>query len=131
MKKLLVGGAAAALVVGLAPAFAQVAPPPGVAPGTAPPLVAPQQGAPQMHMRVMSDRVMTRDEAVKHVRDMFAKLDTDRDGFITRAEVDSLHQKMMGAMGMAGDMHRRLAERGVLMGDRGAIFDRLDANHDG
>jgi Ca2+-binding EF-hand superfamily protein len=74
---------------------------------------------------------MTRDEAVKHVRDLFAKLDTNRDGYITREEVDSLHQKMAGAMAMAGDMPRRLAEHGVMMGDRGAMFDRLDTNHDG
>ncbi|MBW0008133.1 MAG: hypothetical protein JO335_10515, partial [Sphingomonas sp.] len=101
MTRLLIGGAVAALVVATAPAIAQPAPPPppGVAQGTA---VAP--AAPQMRtqVRVMYDREMTRDEAVKHVREMFAKLDTNRDGVVTREEIDALHQKMMGAMGMAG-----------------------------
>ncbi|MFL6765943.1 MAG: EF-hand domain-containing protein [Sphingomicrobium sp.] len=132
MKKLLIGGAVAALVVGMGAAAAQPAPPapPGVAPGTAPVPTFPP-AAQRMHMRIMSDRVMTRDEAVKHVRDLFAKLDTNKDGVVTREEVDALHQKMMGAMGVTGDMPKRLADRGILVGDRGAIFDRLDTNHDG
>jgi hypothetical protein len=74
---------------------------------------------------------MTRAEASQHVNKMFAKLDANHDGFITRDEVEAIHQKMMGAMGMAGEMHKRLAERGTMLGDRGAMFDRLDANHDG
>jgi len=134
MKKLLIGGAVGALAIAMAPAVAQVAPPPGVAPGTAPPpLVAPGQprAAPQVRMRIMSDRVMTRDEVVKHVSEMFAKLDTNKDGYITKAEVDALHQKMEGAMAMAGDWQKRLADRGIMMGDRNQIFDRLDTNHDG
>jgi Ca2+-binding EF-hand superfamily protein len=129
---MLVGAAAAALVIAIAPAVAQVAPPPGVAQGTAPapPMAAPHV-VPQVRMRMMSDRVMTRAEVVRHVSDMFARLDTNKDGYITRGEVDALHQKMVGAMGMAGDMQHRLAERGIMMGDRSAIFDRLDTNHDG
>ena len=133
MTKYLIGGAAVALAVAIAPALAQPAPPtpPGVATGVAP--VAPARPVPEMRtqVRVMYDRVMTRDEAVKHVREMFTKLDTNRDGVVTREEVDALHQKMMGAMGMADDMERRLGERGIMMGDRNAIFDRLDTNHDG
>jgi len=34
-------------------------------------------------------------------------------------------------MAMHGDIEKRLAKDGVLLGDRGAVFDRLDANHDG
>ena len=131
MSRLLIGGAAAALVVGLAPALAQVAPPPGVAQGTAVPPAAPAPIAPNVHMRVMSDRVMTRDEVVKHVGEMFAKLDTNRDGFVTRQEVDALHQTIGGAMAMGGDWQKRLGEHGIMIGDRGAMFDRLDTNHDG
>jgi Ca2+-binding EF-hand superfamily protein len=131
MNRLLIGGVAAVLVVGLAPAIAQVAPPPGVAQGTALPRAAPVPATPQVRMRVMSDRVMTRDEVVKHVGEMFAKLDTNRDGFITRPEVDALHQRMEGAMAMGGDWQKRLADHGIMMGDRGAMFDRLDTNHDG
>jgi hypothetical protein len=128
MNKLLIGGAAAALVVAIAPLIAQPAPPqpPGVASGTAPAPIAP--AAPQMHMMMMSKKTITRDEAVSHVRDMFAKLDTNRDGYLTHEEVDALHAKMMG---MHGDMEKRLAEHGMPMPDRGAMFDRLDTNHDG
>jgi Ca2+-binding EF-hand superfamily protein len=79
-------------------------------------------------MKLMSDRVMTRDEAVQHVRKLFARLDANKDGFLTREEVDSFHDKMMG---MHGDIEKRLGEHGVMMSDRGAMFDRLDANHDG
>ena len=143
MTKFLIGGAIAALAIGSVAAAAQTAPPPGVASGTAmapaarPPLppVAPlpplPPSAPQMHMMMMSDHVMTRDEVARHVGELFAKLDTNHDGFVTKDEVEALHQKMTGAMGMAGDMQKRLAENGVFIGDRGAMFDRLDTNHDG
>ena len=132
MNRVLIGGGGAALVIGLAPALAQVAPPPGVAPGTsAPPMAAPRAPGAPPRVMIISDRVMTRDEAVKHVTDMFARLDTNRDGFITKPEVEALHQKMEGAMAMGGDWQKRLAERGITTGDRGAMFDRLDTNHDG
>ena len=135
MTKLLIGGAIAALVVAIAPAIAQPAPPPppGVAQGTAVAPVPPGAPVPEMrsHVRVMYDHEMTRDEAVRHVREMFAKLDTNRDGIVTREEVDAFHRKMMGAMGMAGDMEKRLGDHGIMMGDRNQIFDRLDTNHNG
>jgi len=134
MNKLLISGAIPAFALAMAPAVAQVAPPPGVASGTAPPpLVMPcaPRAAPQIRMQIMSDRVMTRDEVLKHVSEMFAKLDTNKDGYITKPEVDALRQRMEGAMGTAGDIQRRMADRGIMMGDRNQIFDRLDTNHDG
>jgi Ca2+-binding EF-hand superfamily protein len=77
----------------------------------------------------MEMKTQTRDEVVAHVRDMFARIDANKDGFITRAEADAAHGKMAGDMreGFA----RRLAERGVQMPDRNAMFDRLDTNKDG
>jgi Ca2+-binding EF-hand superfamily protein len=72
---------------------------------------------------------MARDEVVRHVRDLFARLDANRDGYLTRAEIEAAHQSMMGAM-HAG-MGKRFADRGVPPTDRAAMFDRLDANHDG
>ena len=134
MRLLLIGGAVAALAMAAAVAGAQPAPPapPGVAPGTAPaPMAPPAPGAP--HVRVMfdSDHDMTRAEVADHVAKLFAKLDTNHDGFITKDEVEAMHTRMMTAMGQAGDVERRLADRGVFIGDRGAMFDRLDANHDG
>jgi hypothetical protein len=77
----------------------------------------------------MPDLVMTRAEVPQHVAKMFAKLDTNRDGFVTRDEVEALHNKMMGAMD--GRIERKMAEHGMFIGDRGAIFDRLDTNKDG
>ena len=134
MKKLLISGAAAALVVALAPAIAQPAPPPppGVASGTAPPrieLVPP--AAPRMHMTVMSSKAITRDEALRHVRDLFARLDSNRDGFITKQEVEAFHQKMAGMETMHGEFGKRFAEEHSPAPDRAAMFDKLDTNHDG
>lgn len=128
MRKLLIGGTIAALTVAFVPAFAQSAPPPGVAQGTAP-VAAPRQ-APQIQTRVMvmSDRTMTRDEVVAHVRDMFARFDTNKDGYLTRDELESFGGKMAG---MHGDIEKRLGEHRMFMGDRSAMFDRLDTNHDG
>jgi Ca2+-binding EF-hand superfamily protein len=135
MMKLLAGGAVAALVIAVTPVIAQTAPPPppGVAQGTAPVApVPPVPPAPQMrermHMMMMSDRTMTRDEVVRHIRDMFAKFDTNKDGYVTREELEAFHSRFAG---MGWDVHKRLEEHGMMMGDRGAMFDRLDTNHDG
>src|SRR5215471_12510539 len=96
MKTLLIGGAVAALAIGVAPAIAQTAPPPppGVAQGTTP-LPAPQ-AAPQTRMKVMFNKTMTRDEVVAHVRELFARFDTNKDGYLTREELDATRDKMMG-----------------------------------
>jgi Ca2+-binding EF-hand superfamily protein len=117
MTKLLLGGAAAAAIVAIAPATAQPAPP-------LPPPAAPQV---QVQTVRMPMRAHTRDEVVRHVREMFARLDTDRDGFVTRQEADAAKQ------GMAGDRRARFAQRLAERGepDRGAAFDRIDANRDG
>ena len=135
-KPFLIGGAIAALAVASVAVAAQTAPPAGVAPGTAPPpLIAPvapmPPGAPHVRVMFNSDHDMTRAEVADHVGKMFAKLDTNHDGFITKDEVEAIHAKMMAAMDKGGDIQKRMAEHGVLMGDRGAVFDRLDTNHDG
>lgn len=128
MNKLLTCGAVAALAVAIAPAFAQPAPPPGVAQGTAP-MAAPGP-MPQGHtnVRIMTNREMTRGEVAEHVRKMFTMLDGNKDGYLTRDEVDSFGGRMAA---MHGGMEQRLADRGVMMGDPATIFDRLDTNHDG
>lgn len=141
MNKLLLGGAAAAAMLAVTPAFAQSAPPPGVAQGTAPemtpapplpPLAPLPPLPPSAHMQMfrMPMKTETRDAVAAHVRGMFGELDANRDGFVTRQEVDAAHQKMAGhfrgklAKGLA--MHSDLPKP-----DRGAIFDRLDTNKDG
>ena len=71
-------------------------------------------------VRPMTDGAMTRAESVAMVRDHFARLDSDRDGAITTAEVTARHGQMGQRMG--GGMAAR---------DPNAAFDRLDANKDG
>lgn len=102
MKKLLLGGAAAAAMFAGA-ALAQTAP-------------SPPPSGPMMRMH---DKTITRDEVTQHVREMFARLDTNHDGYLTRDEVQADHEKMMG------EMHARMEQR------RAASFDQLDTNHDG
>ena len=117
MMKFLLGGAASLALVAIAPAVAQPTPPP-----------APVAPAPQTHVVRMPMKIQTRDEVMIHAREMFAKLDTNKDGFVTREEADAAHKAM------AGGIRERLATRradGSFARDRGAMFDRLDSNKDG
>jgi Skp family chaperone for outer membrane proteins len=104
MKTLLIGGAAAAAILAAGAAFAQAAP---VAPA------APR--APQAHFA----KPQTRADVQAHVSKLFAKLDTNRDGFVTKAEADAVHAQRAAKIG------QRMAERGA------RTFERLDANKDG
>jgi len=134
MRAYLIGSAIAVLGLATAAAAAQPAPPPpGVAQGTAaaPMAMPPPPGPPHVRMMFGGDHVATRAEVSEHVAKMFAKLDTNHDGFVTREEMDALHAKMEAAMAKVDDLPKRLAENGVIMGDRGQIFDQLDTNHDG
>ncbi len=151
MTKFLTGGAIAVLAIATASAAAQPAPPPppGVAQGTTPapmaPLPPPPPGAPEMRVRIMTDHVLTRDEVVRHVTEMFAKLDLNHDGYVTREEMEAFRQKFAGIAERGQEMAERaqgLAEMGRVMAehfsdrgmpplDRGAMFDKLDTNHDG
>ena len=64
-------------------------------------------------------KVHTRAEVQNHVAQMFNRLDTNRDGYLTHAEVDA-------ARGQWAEKRReRAGKRG------GAAFDRLDTNKDG
>jgi len=139
MNKLMIGGASAMLFAAMTAAGAQPAPPPppGVAQGTAPMMMTPppRPGAPQMHMMVMPGQPMTRGEVAQHVAKLFARLDANRDSFVTRDEVETFHSKMMAGMeAMSRGMHAMgtMPEMPKMpMLDRGAMFDRLDTNHDG
>ena len=86
----------AAVVAALAPAIAYSAP------------------APKHEMKAM-----TRAEMVQKMQDHFAKLDANKDGFVTKDEA---------AAGRSA-IHERMAEH---MKDRASsMFDRMDADHDG
>jgi hypothetical protein len=76
----------------------------------------------------MSDEVMTRAEVSEHIRKLFARFDSNHDGFITREEIASASQAMMA---MHRDMEKGFPGHAMMMGDRSALFDRLDTNHDG
>lgn len=151
MKAFLIGSALAALSATVA--IAQSAPPtpPGVAQGTSPlppraPMAARSISQQQMHVKIMSDRVMTRDEVVAHVKKLFERLDTNHDGYVTREEANAmfrgmgeLHEHMEGMRqhmdGMRDHMEKMRFnvqyDGAPAHGDPGAMFDKLDTNHDG
>jgi hypothetical protein len=96
MKTLLMfGAAAAALVAGTA--IAQ----------------APQAPAPK------AEQILTRGEVQAKVTRLFAKLDSNRDGFVTKAEAEAMK---------AQRMEKRADKRAERRSTR---FGRIDANHDG
>lgn len=105
--------AAAALLAGTA-ALAQTVPAPAPAP-------APATPAPMAHP--MHDKVMTRAEVVANVHEHFAKLDSNKDGSVTKEEVTEGHGKLV---------HKFELNKGDgPAGDPNAAFDRLDSNKDG
>lgn len=113
MKNVLIGAAVAAMA---ATAIAQVP-------------AAPQPAAHGEHHRMMMDHVQTRDQVVAMARDHFAKLDANRDGFVTG---DEMKEMRAGKAAKWGDRKGKgMAMREGAMGDPNAAFDRLDANKDG
>jgi Ca2+-binding EF-hand superfamily protein len=71
------------------------------------------------------DRVQTRNEVVQHVQSMFARLDTNRDGFITQAESQAARAAFKGRAGQR-DLDPAARQQRA---DR--AFERLDTNRDG
>lgn len=139
MKKLLIGGALAAIVIG-GVAVAQAvnnAPPPGM----------PIGHSGMMRMAdTNNDGAISRDEAVAAITKHFAMVDTNNDGKITREEMQAARDKRRAAM--AARWGDRDGGRG--MGWRhgpggpgpdgaggpgprgpGRMLARLDTNHDG
>jgi Ca2+-binding EF-hand superfamily protein len=101
MSKFLIGGAIAALAA--TTAFAQAAAPAG-------------RPGPGSHMM----QTEARTDVAANVGKMFARLDTNHDGFITKAEVDALEAQRS----------QKLEKRAeAFKPDK--VFDRIDANHDG
>jgi Ca2+-binding EF-hand superfamily protein len=101
MSKFLIGGAIAAIAA--TAAFAQSAPP---------------AAKPAMHGRMLQTEA--RAEVAANVGKMFARLDTNHDGSITKTEVDAIDAQRS----------QKLEKRAEgFKPDR--IFDRIDGNHDG
>lgn len=85
-------------------------------PAPAPAPATPMSAQPMMQMPE------TRDGVVAMVREHFAEMDTNRDGFLTRDEM----QEMRGER-----RAKRMAMRGKTAGTPGAgAFERLDTNRD-
>jgi Ca2+-binding EF-hand superfamily protein len=112
MKMLLLSAAAAGSLALVVPALAQTAP------GADGPVVVEIHKGP-----------MTRAGVVEMVQSHFARLDSNHDGFLTRDELNSAHDRIRSKMHTR--FEKRIAERGHYMPDRGAMFDRLDTNRDG
>jgi hypothetical protein len=111
MTKYLLGAATAAAGVAMSPAIAQTT-----------------QSAPHVQFQHAPMKAHTRSEVGAHVRTMFTRLDTNRDGVIIKAEVEA----------RKGDRNVRRAKRadrreatGDRSAQRGASFDRFDTNRDG
>ena len=107
MSKFLLGGAIAAIAA--TAAVAQSAPPAAVA-------------KPAMHGRMMQTEART--DVAANVGKMFARLDTNHDGFITKAEVDALEAQRDAKF-------KERAEKRARNFDPARMFGHLDANHDG
>ena len=78
-----------------------------------------QPASPLRPLPAAAAKVHTRAEVQNHVAQMFARLDTNRDGAVTQAEADAARGQWMEKR------RERAGERG------GAAFDRLDTNKDG
>ena len=97
----------------------------GLLAAAASPLFAQPTPAPMAQMGMMGDKVMTRGEVQAMVQTRFARVDANRDGFVTDAEMATMHSQMR-------DMKMHHGEKGEMpMRDPNVAFDRLDANRDG
>jgi Ca2+-binding EF-hand superfamily protein len=105
MKKVVPISALAAVVLAGGAAYAQSAQP-GASPAAAP------------HRHSM--KAQTRATVEARATRMFARFDTNHDGFISQAEIDALQAQ-----------RAQKAEQRAQRFDPSKIFDRLDLNHDG
>ena len=112
MRKFLFGSVAITSITAAAAVIAQPAQPIAGQPA---PYASPMRAAPPQ----------TRTAVVDKVRAHFARLDTDRDGYLTKAEAQAGRGAMKGRRGQSAGRGAR-GER-----DPGAMFERLDSNRDG
>jgi EF-hand domain pair/EF hand len=113
MTKYLLGAAVAAAAVALSPAIAQT-----------------PQPAPHVQLQHAPMKAHTRAEVGAHVRTMFEKLDTNRDGYVTKAEAQAARGDHAGRV--MKRIHKRMSrDAGGGAANRGAMFDKLDTNRDG
>jgi len=106
MTKLLIGGLVAAAFAASIPAVAQVAA------GAGAPQTPPAKAA--------KSRAEVQSAVARH----FARMDSNRDGFVSQAEADALQAKR-------GERRQKRPEKRANGFDPGKMFARLDANKDG
>lgn len=116
MKEFLIGAAGIVLA---GAAFAQTQPAP---------VPAAPQVSPVPSVAPMADRVHTRDEVVAKVREHFAMLDANSDGYLTKEESEAGSKVFKERI--RGKMVERHAKR-MEHHDPAQAFDRLDTNKDG
>lgn len=107
MTKFLLCGAAAATLLAGGAALAQT---------TLPGQPGKPAGGRHGHMMKTETRADVQARSAK----LFARLDTNRDGYVTKAEVDALQAE-----------HAAKVQQRASRFDPAKMFDRLDANHDG
>ncbi|HEY4070007.1 MAG TPA: EF-hand domain-containing protein [Sphingomicrobium sp.] len=105
MRKLLIGAAAAAAIVAGGAVYAQT--------------VQLVPAAPRGHL-AHKMQPATRAEFQSHVATTFAKLDANRDGFISEDELNARE-----------NLREQRAEKRAEQFDPSKMFDRMDSNHDG
>ena len=111
MKKILFAGIAAAGLIAVVPAFAQT---------------SPVGAAPHGQMA----REHTRAQVAAKVQEHFARLDTNRDGFVTKAEADAARTQMRARF--AENRPERIEQRKERTAMRREHrFEQIDANNDG
>ena len=88
------------------------------------PPTAPAPLAPMSHQ--MGDRTTTRAETVAKIRQHFSRMDADRNGAISKSEIDGLHARR-------AEDFERFEHRGAAMpkSDPNTAFDRLDTDKNG
>ena len=113
MSKYLLGAAAAAAAVAMSPAIAQTA-----------------QPAPNVLIQRAPMKAHTRAEIGTHVQAMFTRLDTNRDGYVTKAEAQAARGNHAGRV--MNRIHKHMSgDAAGSAANRGARFDKLDTNRDG
>jgi Ca2+-binding EF-hand superfamily protein len=109
MTKVLFGGAAAAAILAASGALAQT---------------AETTQKPKPEQRGHATRTATRTDVQAHVSRFFSRVDTNKDGFVNKAEIDALQAQRE-------DKTRTRGEKRADRSGPGNMFDRLDANKDG
>ena len=99
----------------------------GLLAAAASPLLAQPAPAPMAPMGMMGNKVVARGEVLAMVQAHFARVDANRDGFVTEPEMSAMHGKMREMK-----MHQE-GKKGKMGGGMkaGAMLKMADANRDG